>query len=370
MSVTLRSRRISGGRLSWSADIQPTPIIDGKPKRFWTLDIYTVEKPKSAAEKAQNTALMERAEAKRAKLYLMAMDGALPGRQAGKTVAAAMQDIYNGHTKKGTRQAWKASIQYIMRYGIGATPLSELTPQQCVGFRGYLLTCKISLASASTYLAKFRAMLRQAKRTGAIKIDLRDAFNPISSPQAQVGWIEQVDMDKLFATPTRSGCRRPFIFACLGGGLRHSDLAKLDWSEITDNPDGSAELQFKAQKTGKLLRVPIGGQARSILGARSDGRVFPDIPNCESYNAGLKRWAIRAGLDIPHISSHKARHTWAVIALDSGVPLEIVREVLGHSSVVQTEVYAQVRAERVRQYAGVVKTSVDVSMMPKLRKVK
>jgi hypothetical protein len=32
-------------------------------------------------------------------------------------------------------------------------------------------------------------------------------------------------------------------------------------------------------------------------------------------------------VNMPDISSHKARHTWAVIALDSGIPLEVVREV-------------------------------------------
>lgn len=370
MAVTLRSRKISGGRLSWSADIQPTPIVDGKPKRFWTLDIYTIECPKGAAEKAHNAALMERAKQKCAVLHLSSIDGTLPSRHSGMTVSESMREIGDGFSKSNTAQGWQTARTHCERFGIGGVLLCDLTPAQCVGFRGYLLRC-MTPNSASTVLAKFRSMLRQAKRTGAIPIDLRDAFSPIPSTAVAVGWLEQSDMDRLFSTWTDSRCREPFIFACLVG-LRHVDLTALRWKDVIDKPGGASELRYKVTKTSKVVTLPIGEQARSVLGRRHDDKcaVFPEIPKLTGYNAALKRWATRAGVDMPAISSHKARHTAAVLALDGGVPLEIVRDMLAHSSVSQTEVYAKVRAERVKQYAGTVKTSVDVSAMPKLRRVK
>jgi integrase len=369
MGVTLRSRKISGGRLSWIADIQPTPIIDNAPKRFWTLDIYTIENPKTAQEKAQNAELMKRAEAARSRLHLMMIDGKLPGKSTGVTVAQAMTDMGERYTKIGTKLCWVAARKHCDKAGIGKIILSNLSPAQCVTFRAYLLNSGLGLSSASTYLAKFRAMLRQAKRAGVVVHDLRDSFDSIGFPAPRVGWLEQSDMDKLFSTATNSGCREPFIFACLTG-LRYVDLASLEWPMIIDHQDGSSELQYRITKTKKASTLPISRQARDVLGARSTGKVFLKIPCKRGYNDALKRWARRAGLDMPTISSHKARHTAAVLALDGGVPIEIIRDMLGHSSVTQTEVYAKVRAERVKQYAGVVKTSVDVSMMPKLRRVK
>ena len=47
---------------------------------------------------------------------------------------------------------------------------------------------------------------------------------------------------------------------------------------------------------------------------------------------------------------HCLRHTFAtLITLSSGVPLETVSQMLGHSDLRTTQIYAQVSSERIRQ---------------------
>lgn len=41
------------------------------------------------------------------------------------------------------------------------------------------------------------------------------------------------------------------------------------------------------------------------------------------------------------ITHHIARHTFATVALNNDIPLEVVQKLLGHSSVKTTQIYAK-----------------------------
>lgn len=65
------------------------------------------------------------------------------------------------------------------------------------------------------------------------------------------------------------------------------------------------------------------------------------IMSNQKYNQQLKNLAVIAGLS-QNLSSHWARHTGATLLLNSGVDMEIVSRILGHSSTKMTrEVYAK-----------------------------
>ena len=60
-------------------------------------------------------------------------------------------------------------------------------------------------------------------------------------------------------------------------------------------------------------------------------------------NDYLKLATARAGID-KNITYHTSRHTFATISLSLGIPIEYVRDLLGHSSVQITEIYAKIIA--------------------------
>lgn len=83
--------------------------------------------------------------------------------------------------------------------------------------------------------------------------------------------------------------------------------------------------------------------------ARVTGRLAP-----ESLNIALKRWV--ADLDLReadgtpvHLTPHRFRHTFAVEMLDKGVPIDVVKELLGHRSLATTQVYGVVTDTRLRR---------------------
>lgn len=57
-----------------------------------------------------------------------------------------------------------------------------------------------------------------------------------------------------------------------------------------------------------------------------------------SVNQSLKYWAKKSGV-YKHIHAHKLRHTYATHLHESGVDINIIKELLGHEDVKTTEVY-------------------------------
>lgn len=58
----------------------------------------------------------------------------------------------------------------------------------------------------------------------------------------------------------------------------------------------------------------------------------------ENINYNLKKIGEKTGLKMP-LTTYTARHTWASIARDVGVPIPIISEGIGHNSIKTTQVY-------------------------------
>lgn len=54
----------------------------------------------------------------------------------------------------------------------------------------------------------------------------------------------------------------------------------------------------------------------------------------------LKRIGEKAGCSV-RVSPHVGRHTFATLALSKGMPLETLQKVLGHKTIISTQVYAE-----------------------------
>lgn len=61
----------------------------------------------------------------------------------------------------------------------------------------------------------------------------------------------------------------------------------------------------------------------------------------QQYNSRLKAVADCSGIE-KKVTSHMARHSYAVHALNSGVPIEVVSKTMGHTNISTTQIYAKV----------------------------
>ena len=123
-------------------------------------------------------------------------------------------------------------------------------------------------------------------------------------------------------------------------GLSYGDLAKFDFSK-TERQGNCYVIRDTRQKTDEEYFVVILDKAMQVL--KKYDYKLPVISNAK-YNQYLKVVASYASIDKP-VSTHWARHTYAVMALSLGVRMEHISKMLGHSSTRITEsTYAKVLA--------------------------
>jgi site-specific recombinase XerD len=369
MKATLRSRKLKGGLIAWDVDIYPAPIIDGKPKRKWSTGIVTMDKPErsmSVDEKAAHRQLQTLLEQRRSAMYLKALTGELARTTKQITISDYMRKLMDASKRPASASSWLNAIKRVELSGIGNIPCDQLSVQDCTRFRDYLMASDLQQNSQRHYLTKFRVALRHACHADVIKADLTSKFKGIKSVRPKIDYLDHDELARLLAAPTGSGCRRAFEFCCMTG-LRYSDMAAMKWENVFDMPGGT-ELRYTMQKTGKYHVLPISPKARAILDEPADeqhtsekvedakqrlqaGHLFPEIPQRSSYNHGLSRWGERAGIIGKTISSHVARHTYASQRLSEGMPITVLRDMLGHASVKETEIYAELIPDLLRQHA-------------------
>ena len=125
--------------------------------------------------------------------------------------------------------------------------------------------------------------------------------------------------------------------------LSYTDLASFDPSRISV-VKGKRMYVGNRGKTRQEYMFLVLQPAWDVL--ERNGGSLPMMSNVK-YNECLKVLAVMAGIDKP-LSSHWARHTGATMLLNSGVDMEIVSKVLGHSSTkITREVYAKLLDETV-----------------------
>jgi integrase len=136
------------------------------------------------------------------------------------------------------------------------------------------------------------------------------------------------------------------------GPLRvRGTLSRIDGQLLVTEPKPAKSKRFVpiSEPAEQLLRRVQANQAeeRSRAGSawRQTGFVFTTESGepCDPRNAlrALKVAAARAGLS--DVGLHTLRHSAASVLLNSGVPLKVVSEILGHSSIAITgDVYGHV----------------------------
>lgn len=152
--------------------------------------------------------------------------------------------------------------------------------------------------------------------------------------------IEEVQT--LIDTPCRSPrVKTAFLFSCFCG-LRYSDVKGLRWKDVIEE-NGKTHLELRQQKTGKVIYLPLSLQAQKFMPGEKgnpDDAVF-DVPTLSDCDHMLKTWTSKAGIT-KRVSYHVSRHAFATMTLTMGADLYTTSQLLGHSDVETTQVYAKI----------------------------
>lgn len=161
-----------------------------------------------------------------------------------------------------------------------------------------------------------------------------------------------------------------FLFSFYACGLRISDVCTLKWSDIKWDENMIVHRQVKNHtRKSVVLQIPMNDACREILDrwkGKHNNFVFgllPDLFNLDDYeklrrtinsrtktiNTSLQCVGEKMGLPF-RLHFHVARHTFAVMALNNGMDIKAISDLMGHSSIMSTEkTYAKYLPDTLKQ---------------------
>ncbi|XWW47901.1 site-specific integrase [Fibrella sp. USSR17] len=359
MSVTLREKPISDGRISLYIDFYPAikhPQTSKDTRREF-LGLYLYEKPKDALERTHNRQTRQLGETICAQRTLEVQAGnyGFLKKKVNEVDFLAyfkqQADIEKARNT-GSRNNWTSAYLHLHSFTNGCLTVDELTVDLCKAFRDYLITAKalnakksaktISHNSAKGYFTIFGTAIARAVNDKLLTIDPSDNVKGITRKETQREFVSLAELQAL----AKADCDLPYLkraalFSALTG-LRYSDIAKLVWSEVYDDANGPY-IRFRQQKTDGAETLPMSNTALTLLGKRGEENevIFSDLLYSSWQNQKLQEWCMRAKL-IRRITFHAFRHTFATLQLQEGTDIYTISKMLGHRNVATTQIYTKV----------------------------
>jgi site-specific recombinase XerD len=232
--------------------------------------------------------------------------------------------------------------------------------------RFLLVECdRVCLGSAKGKVAELRSLLRFLHLRGLTPRSLAESVPGVA------GWREteipptmpQSDIEALLGSCDRAtldGSRdRAMLMLLARLGLRSIEIARLQLGDL-DWRAGDLLVRGKARRDDRLPIPDDVGVALAeylALRGRHDSRsVFltlraPTRPiRADLVGDVVQRHCRQAG--VPHVGPHRLRHTLATRMLAQGAALADISQVLRHSDLATTAIYAKVDLGRLRQVAS------------------
>ncbi|HEX8016623.1 MAG TPA: site-specific integrase [Flavobacterium sp.] len=260
----------------------------------------------------------------------------------------------HARSSKSVQIHWERTKEFLKSYSAGSLIFSQIDSRMAEDFKLFLLAAPcgggkkgiISSNTAATYFSVFKAALKQAFIDGYLTVDLSSKVKGIPEQESRREYLTIEELNTMASRPCEKDVlKRAALFSALTG-LRHSDIQKLRWKEISLE-NGMAKLHFTQKKTKGVEYMPISEQALQLCGEPrlSEQLVFEDLTDPSWISRPLKKWVESAGIK-KNITFHCFRHTFATLQLSSGTDIYTVSKMLGHTNVKTTQIYAKVIDEK------------------------
>jgi integrase/recombinase XerD len=249
-------------------------------------------------------------------------------------------------------------LEYVLLKKIDQTP-NLLTDDNLIGFVYYINDLGLEAKSQARIISGIRAFYKYLLLEDLIDVDpsallespkLRRVLPDVLSYEEIISVYDAIDMSLPHAHRNRAMFET--LYAC---GLRVSELVTLQISNYYPD-EGFVKV---LGKNNKERLVPIGDEAvRQIdIYLQSERQHLPriskeaeDILFLNRRGKGLtrvmiftlvKQYVAAAGID-KTVSPHTFRHSFATHLVEGGADLRAVQEMLGHESILTTEIYTHV----------------------------
>lgn len=194
-----------------------------------------------------------------------------------------------------------------------------------------------------------RAVIREAIKKDLIKESANPykKFSIKSTPaKRQPLTTDEVNEIKKLDIPVKNGFLnrvRDIFLLSVYTGLRFGDLMRLSHEHIKLNPD---RIEIEMQKTKKSVIIPLLPDAKAIINKYTKHQIktvsmtiMPKMTN-QVINRELKVLISKTTIN-KNVTFHIARYAFAASLVQSNINPFVLKELMGHSSITQTQTYVK-----------------------------
>jgi len=296
--------------------------------------------------------------------------GMAPGER--RTVAAFLAEWLEATRQRIRHSTWRGYESCVRVYlvpAIGRLELEKLTPTDVERVTAGLVAAGRAPRTAALTRIVLRRALADAERDGLVHRNVAALARPphVPSRSLEVGrdYLDAAQLRRLLETAALHPLG-PLVTVAAATGLRLGELLGLTWTAVDEDagtlavrrslarvPGGWALAEPKTSRSRRSIDLPRAARAalarqhglqdaaRDAAGTAwqdRDGLAFTDAVGRplrgSEVNHAFHRLLDAAGL--PSVPFHGLRHSAATAMLAAGVPLKVVSDHLGHSTITTT----------------------------------
>lgn len=279
-----------------------------------------------------------------------------------------LEEYVAQHCKPSTQQNYISVLTRCVKPELGNHKVEDITRADIVEFhygrRGtpYMANRAVAMLSKMFNLAEDWGIRREgtnpAKRVKKFREEEKKRY---------LSDAEQLDLGNALADALDRGQETIYavsaIYLLMLTGCRLGEILKLKWDYVTPH-----HLELPDSKTGRR-RIPLPREAYDIISAlpRMEGNshvILGESKTGHLVNLNNTWLRVRKQAGLEDVRMHDLRHTYASVAVMSGIDPFLLKEIMGHKSLQTTLRYAHLSDDAVQRAAGSVASKLVAAIRP------
>lgn len=277
------------------------------------------------------------------------------------TLAYQMEQYRDRQTKRGTREVFDRTVKSLQEYDpdFQIRPIREVDYGYLTRFEAWCLGRGMKVNSISILMRNIRTVFNEARRDGVTNLYPFSTYK-IKQEETRKRALTLDEVRLLLEIPVSEDQQRYKDFFMLMLYLIGINTTDLFLARPEDLRNG--RLEYRRDKTGRLYSVKVEPEAMEIIDKYrgKDYLLDPmdghgDFLSWRSQlNKRLKAIGQQTGRKgkilgkgpFSEISTYWARHTWATLAYEVGISVDVIGQALGHSDRSHTVTFTYIKPDQ------------------------
>lgn len=242
-------------------------------------------------------------------------------------------------TNKKSYDSDVSRTKLIKQYFGETTLIKDITPEKVEKFKVFLLDQNRSTMTVNRYLEQIKTAFRMAVDNNYLLKNPCQNIKKFPVKNYSVRYLKPDEEERLFKVLPEY--LKGIVIVALNTGLRKSNILELRWEQI--NFDFNF-IEVLENKGNKHLLIPLNEKLIQFFNNKPDtertGYIFINPETGLPYKDIKKAWSTALEkAKIENFRFHDLRHTVGTRLAEQLVPVNVIKELLGHSDVHTTMRY-------------------------------